>query len=228
MKLRAIFFDFDGTILDTETPEYVAWKEIYAAHGQDLSLELWATGVGVSVAENPFDPYAHLEQRIGRELDREAIGIERRQRFQYLMLQEKPRPGIIAYLDEAERRGIPCAVVSSSGRTWVRGYLEKLGLLHRFAFTRTADEVTHAKPNPELYLSALATLKISAGEAIAIEDAPNGIKAAKAAGLFCIATPNPLTALLPLLPLGEPDLTVSALEDLPFEDLLTLLDEQSI
>lgn len=212
--ISALVFDFDGLILDTETPEFRAWQEIYTAHGCSLSLETWAVAIGTVGA---FDPYAELERRLGRPIDREAVGESRRRRISELIALEEVRPGVRAYLEDARRRGMRLAVASSSSRDWVAGHLARLGIIEHFDCLRCSDDVREVKPSPELYLSVLKALGVGAGEAVALEDSPNGVLAAKRAGIFCVAVPNALTRQLPL---DHADLTLSSLLDLPLEDLI--------
>lgn len=87
-------------------------------------------------------------------------------------------------------------MASSSSRSWVAGHLERLGLLERFALLRCSEDVARHKPFPDLYLSALQHLGVEPDQAIAFEDSPNGVRAARAAGVFCVAIPNPVTAQL--------------------------------
>ncbi|MBC8142131.1 MAG: HAD-IA family hydrolase [Armatimonadetes bacterium] len=197
LPLRALLFDFDGTILDTETPEYETWQIICAEYDVTLPLAVWATGVGIGVDENPFDPYRFLEENAPVSVDRTVVKHRRAALFAERLAQEVPRPGIIALLEEGREAGLLIGLASSSGHSWVDGLLERIGLLEWFPVRLCADDVTHTKPDPELYLRCLSALGVSADEAMSLEDSPNGIKAAKAAGIFTVAYPNRVTALLP-------------------------------
>jgi HAD superfamily hydrolase (TIGR01509 family) len=194
--LKAAIFDLDGTILDTETPEFVAWQEAYAAHGATLEQAVWVQVIGTS--DSAWDPYAHLETLVGAPVDRAAIKERRRDRFDELIAAAEPRDGIVAWLDEARELGLRVGLASSSRAAWVERFLDALGLRDRFDVLATRDRVARSKPDPELYLLALRELGVDATEAIAVEDSPNGVAAAKAAGLFCVAVPNPLTEGLAL------------------------------
>ena len=110
------------------------------------------------------------------------------------------------------------AIVSSAGEAWVLAHVRRLGVEHVWhSITCANGDVGRAKPAPDLYLEALAGLGLSPGEAIAFEDSLHGVQAAKAAGLFCVAVPNPVTASLAL---DEADLVVESLADLPLDELL--------
>ena len=211
---RALVFDFDGLILDTEGPEFKAWQEIYAAHGCHLALETWAACIGTRDA---FDPYADLAALAGRALDTAAIRAAHAARVGELIAFEPVRPGVRDYLDAARRLGLGLAVASSSSRQWVAGHLERLGLADRFDVLRCAEDVTRVKPHPDLYVAALKALGAAPVAAIALEDSPNGVLAAKRAGLFCVAVPNPLTAKLDLT---AADIRLASLDELPLPALL--------
>jgi beta-phosphoglucomutase-like phosphatase (HAD superfamily) len=99
----------------------------------------------------------------------------------------------------------------------VTGHLERVGLGSVWDCVRCRDDVREAKPAPDLYLAALECMGLAAAEAVAIEDSPNGIAAAKAAGLLCVAVPGPLTQATDL---GQADLHLSSLAELPLAELL--------
>ncbi len=210
----ALVFDFDGLILDTEGPEFQAWQELYAAHGCRLTLETWAVCIGT---RDVFDPCADLATRAGRAVDAAALRAACTARVTELVAREPVRPGVREYLDEARALGLGLAVASSSSRRWVAGHLERLGLADRFDAIRCADDVARVKPDPDLYDAALAALGAVPDAAIALEDSPNGVCAAKRAGLFCVAVPNPLTAALDLT---AADLLLDSLAALPLRALL--------
>jgi HAD superfamily hydrolase (TIGR01509 family) len=213
--IRALVFDFDGLILDTEGPEFQAWQEIFAAHDRQLPLAVWAACVGTSSAA--FDPYVYLEEQLGCSVDREAIRVQYSQRRDILLAPQPVLPGVQAYLDDAARFGLQLGMASSSSRAWVTGHLTRLGLIDHFTSIQCADDVHCTKPNPAAYLAVLKALRLRPEQAIALEDSPHGILAAKRAGLFCVAVPNALTRHLPL---DEADLRLSSLSDHRLEALL--------
>ena len=214
---RAIVFDFDGLILDTEEPVYRSWLEVYEAHGEDLPFERWVQIVGSTTAG--FHPQHHLEERLGRALPKEVLD-RRIDRRTEMILAEKVLPGVARHLEEAREMGLKVGLASSSTSDWVRGHLARLGILESFDCMRCRDEVANAKPEPDLYLAVLECLGVSASEAIAIEDSPNGVEAAKRAGLRCVAIPNSITACLDL---GQADLLLESLADVTLADLLRRL-----
>lgn len=198
--IRALLFDFDGLLLDTEGPCYRAWAEVYRAHGHDLPLDAWCAAVGTV---GGFDPVAHLEELSGVRLDTVAREAKRRRELDLCALEEL-RPGVSELLAQAAVRGLRTAVVSSSPRDWIMLHLERRGLLDRFDAVLCADgDLARAKPRPVLYQEALATLEVNPGEAVAFEDSPHGITAAKAAGVRCVAVPNDITRALDLTAADE-------------------------
>ena len=189
--LEAIVFDFDGTILDTETPDFETWQEVYRSHGVELPLDIWLQCVGGGTGE--FRPDSYLEALLGREIDRERLRTERRKRFLDRIRVQPVMPGVLELIAAAERRGVRLAVASSSDRKWVESHLQRLGLLERFAAIVTSDDVEQVKPDPALYRLAAQKLEVVPERAIAIEDSYNGMLGAQRAGLRCVSVPNSIT-----------------------------------
>jgi HAD superfamily hydrolase (TIGR01509 family) len=214
---RAIVFDFDGLILDTEEPIYRSWLEVYRAHGEELPFERWVQIVG-STTEG-FHPQHHLEEKLGKALPKEVLD-RRIGRRTELILANAVLPGVADLIDAAKTRGLELGVASSSTGDWVRGHLGRLGILDRFDCIRCRDDVPHAKPEPDLYLAVLDCLGVAPGEAFAIEDSPNGVTAAKAAGMKCVAIPNSITEQLDLT---QADVTVRSLADVTLDELISKL-----
>ena len=224
MPVRAFLFDFDGLILDTEFASRAGWQLLYREHGHELPEDLWATLVGTTHA--PWDPMEHLEGLVGAPLEREELN-ERRYAHEIALIEaEELRPGIAEYFAAAREHGLKRAIVSSSSRRWIDMHLERLEEAVGWDAIRTADgDATRAKPAPTLYLEALAALDVAAGEAVAFEDSPNGVRAAKAAGVFCVAVPNEVTRDLGLEDAGA-DLVLDSLADLPPETLFARFAEE--
>ena len=212
--IRAIVFDFDGLILDTEEPIYRSWLEVYEAHGQELPFERWVQIVGSSTIG--FHPQHHLEERLGRSLSKEVLD-RRIGRRTKMVLANKLLPGVVEHLDAAKVSGLKVGVASSSTRDWVMGHLARLGILDRFDCLRCRDDVANVKPEPDLYLAVLECVGVAASEAIAIEDSPNGVLAAKRAGMRCVAIPNSITARLDL---GQADVVLGSLAEVTLAELL--------
>lgn len=188
--LRAVIFDFDGLVLETEEPIYLAHAEVYQQHGHELSLEFWKTTVGTDT----FDPDADLEARLGRPLDREAIHQARERRTGELLAGREVLPGVLDLRDRVRAAGLRLGIASSSSRGWVVGHLERLGIAEGWDCIVCREDAERAKPDPGLYLAALRRLGVDASETVAIEDSEHGVAAARAAGIACVVVPSAMTA----------------------------------
>ncbi|MDO8880496.1 MAG: HAD family hydrolase [Coriobacteriia bacterium] len=218
MSVRALVFDFDGLIIASETNAVRSWQDLYARFGHELPLEKWATLIGTWDAE--WDPGAELAERVGNGHDWEAIERERRAAELAGAHQLQALPGVIDRLDDARRLGLPLAIASSSDRAWVVGHLTRLGIADRFEAVITRDDVTRTKPDPELYTRAVAALGMTPEHVVALEDSLHGVVAAKAAGMRCVAVPNPLLAHEDY---SAADICVPSLADSTLEALLARL-----
>lgn len=217
-RIRALLFDFDGLLVDTEEPVYRTWRQDYADHGFELTLGTWSACIGTL---DGFDPLEDLAARVGETFDREAFLVRHRARRDALLAATDLRPGVRDHLDGARAAGMRLAIVSSSGETWILDHLRRLGEDEGWDAVCAANgDPARSKPAPTLYLEALRTLGARPDEAVAFEDSPNGILAAKRAGLFCVAVPNAVTAALDL---SGADLVVDSLADLPLGDLLAAI-----
>ncbi|ANE47305.1 hypothetical protein SY83_14675 [Paenibacillus swuensis] len=218
--IKAIIFDFDGLILDTETPWYEAFREIYEEHGAHLPIELWGLGVGTSGEH--FDPYLYLGECTGKPVVKEQIDALFTVKHGALMELQGVREGVEDYLKEAQAKGIRIGLASSSPRAWVESYLKQHGLFEYFEVIKTADDVLRIKPDPELYLAASEALGVAPAEAAAFEDSPNGVRAAVSAGLYSVIVPNPLTAQLAF---DAYDLRLDSMADLSLGEVLKRLEQ---
>jgi len=185
-----LVLDFDGTILDTEGPLFRSWAELWEDHGHELALVHWQQFIGT---DGGFDPWRELEHRVGGPLDR-ALEHRRRHRRDELIARERLRPGIEAWLVDAERLKVPVGIASSSPISWVEPHLERLGLRRRFVCVVCCDAVTPAKPDPTSYRLACRGLGAAPELSVAVEDSAHGVSAAVGAGLFTVAIPHRWTA----------------------------------
>jgi HAD superfamily hydrolase (TIGR01509 family) len=218
MPIRAFIFDFDGLIVDTETPEFDVLAEQYREHGAELRPERWVLGLGTF---GGYDPYAELEELIGRQLDRAMLTAEHRRRYVARCEQQPLRPGIPELLKYIGAHNLKAAVASSGSRDWVEGWLARHAIRERFQCVRTRTDVTRVKPEPDLFLNAADCLQIPPRECVVLEDSPNGMRAAHTAGMRCVAIPLPLLAGLEL---PAHTLRLSSLADLTPAELLARVE----
>jgi HAD superfamily hydrolase (TIGR01509 family) len=213
--ISALLLDFDGTVVDTESVDLRAWTEVFEAHGVAVPLDRFALRIGTLTGPDELD---ELDALLDAPCDRDAVTTMRRARERELLELEPLRPGVREYLDDARRLGLLAGIVSSSTHSWIDMNVERLGIADAWAAIVCADgDTARCKPSPALYLEALELLGVSAAEAIAIEDSPNGIAAARAAGIFCVGFPNDVTGTLDL---SHADLVLTSLQDVPLTDLL--------
>lgn len=206
-------FDFDGTLVDTETPELVAWQEAFAAHGVRMPEGYWNDLVGRG-AEQEFErPAALLGRLTGRPYRDDG---QRHARTMAAIHAAPLRPGVLALLQEAQAAGLPCAVCSSSPHSWVEPGLALRDAQGFFQTVVCAGDVPRAKPFPDLYLEACRRLGTEPAQTVALEDSRNGLAAAAAAGLFAVVTPNPVTEGMDL---SAADLRVDDLAKVRLADL---------
>lgn len=217
--IQALIFDFDGLILDTETPLLRSWCEIYEQAGLIVCRESWAGLLGATA--DPPQAYELLEDHLGHPVDREALRERRFARELELLRGEPAMEGVIDLLSEASARRLLLAVASSSERSWVEGHLRSLGIYDRFRAVITADDVERTKPAPDLYAQALQALDTHPRDAIAFEDSLHGVRAAKSAGLFVVAVPNEVTRHLAM---PEADLVVNSIAELMLDDYVALAE----
>jgi HAD superfamily hydrolase (TIGR01509 family) len=212
--IKSLIFDFDGLILDTEMPLFQAWQEIFQTYGLSLSMKEWAGFLGHST--DPEEPYIALEKYLRSPIDREALHSRQVSREAELLSSQKIMPGVESLILEASSVGMKLAVASSSDRKWVNDHLSRLDLIHYFNIIKCTEDVKHTKPSPDLYIAALEALAIDADQAIALEDSLNGVKAAKAAGIFCVAVPNLITKNVRM---EQADVVLDSLSGISLDDL---------
>ena len=216
--IKALIFDFDGLILDTETPEFHVWQNIYQEHGFELPNDEWGKIVG-GYGLSSFDAAEHLSLLAQERLDSVSLRARHRLESHTMILAQPLLPGVLDYIHDAKRLGLKLAIASSSPHSWVDTHAKRLGIFDQFDVIICADDVGagRTKPNPDLFLLALNQLKVQKNEAVVFEDSPNGVKAAQSAGIFVVAIPNPVTSLLPFQGV---DLMLTSLSDLYLPGLL--------
>ena len=218
VQIKALIFDFDGLILDTETPDFRVWQTIYQENGFELPHDEWGKIVG-GWGLSAFDAAEHLTLLSQGQLDIISLRDRHRSESHALTLAQPVMPGVLDYIREAKRLGLKLAIASSSPHSWVDTHAKRLGIFDYFDVILCEDEVGigRTKPNPDLFLLALKRLQVQKNEALVLEDSPNGVKAANQAGIFVVAVPNQVTSLLKI---DGANLTINSLRDLSLPELL--------
>jgi len=214
LRVAAVILDFDGLIVDTESPIFEAWFEAYRRRGHELTLDDWQHALGT---HGGFDPLANLDALLGGSLDHDSVLAEVKAATAEGCDGKPLMPGVETLLRDAKALGLGRAVASSSSCGWVTGWLERHGIRELLDAVVARDDVTRVKPDPELFLLAAKRLRVPPGACVVFEDSPNGMRAALAAGMRCVAVPNALTA-----PLERPevDLVVDSLAERSLADVL--------
>ena len=218
MPIQALIFDFDGLILDTETPLVDVWQAIYEENGFEYPKEHWSITIG-GWGNGQFDPAAALHQLSSGNLDYETLRRRGDDESNAIINAAPVMKGAREILAAGKQRGLRLAIASSSEREWVEPHLARLGLLDYFEKVVCGDDVApgRTKPYPDVFLKALSELHLAPDEALVLEDSPNGITAARQAGLAVVAIPNPVTRLLPM---EGADLTLDSLDAMPLDEIL--------
>ncbi len=209
--IRALVFDFDGLIVDTETPLIDSYAAVHAAHRVPFDRAAFVRSVGD--ADYVFDPWHGFSPHA----DRATLEIERRALRDQLLLRQPVLPGVVALLDEGRRRGLRIGIASNSEHSWVEPHLTRLGLAERFEFLACREDVTSPKPEPDVYRCVLNHFGLRGFEAIAFEDSHTGLLAAKRASLWAVAVPGPSTAHHDL---SAADLRAGSLTDVTLANLI--------
>ena len=218
--LKALIFDFDGLILDTETPEVLVWQSIYKENGFELPVHEWEKTIG-GYGISTFDPARNLSLLTQGRLDAAALQTRYRLESDALVHANPIMPGVMDMIHAAKAQGLKVAIGSSSPHSWVDMHVQRLNIIHYFDHIICQDDVApgRTKPHPDIYLKVLETLQVKNTEAVVFEDSPNGALSSKRAGIFVVAVPNPLTARMNV----QGDLNVSSIADLSLQDLMNRL-----
>jgi HAD superfamily hydrolase (TIGR01509 family) len=217
VSFEALVLDFDGLILDTESPIYEEWQATFRARGHELGLDVWQHALGTF---GTYDPCAHLAELTGEPFDHDKLREEVRARNLVRCEAQPLLPGVRARVEEGRAAGMKTAVASSSSSMWVEGWLQRHGIRHLFDTVCSRDHVERVKPAPDLFLLAAMRLEVAPEHCVVFEDSPNGIRAARAAGMRCVAVPNPVTCTLPM---EGADLVLASLAERPLAEILAAL-----
>ena len=215
-EIEALIFDFDGLLIDSETPLLEIWQGIYREYGCELTMDRWQHALGTF---GGFDPYADILARTGKGPDRATLQPTIRTRHFEVCTAMPLMPGVEDVLADAAAAGLKTAVASSSSEDWVGPFLRQHGIAEQLDAICTRDDVANVKPAPDLFLLAAERMRVSPARCVVFEDSPNGLRAAHAAGMWAIAVPNALTR-----PLALPDPHL-VLDSLAVKRLGGIIDE---
>lgn len=189
--MKAVIFDFDGTIVDTET----LWVDVYTdliqkKYNHSVPLEIFNACIGTT-DETLYD---YLTTNVDSTISRELLAPLAEGLVGEKLTELQPREGVVELLQHFKNENLRIAISSGSQRKWIDLFLSNHNLQHFFEEIRCADDVKNVKPHPELYLAALNALNLNADSCFAIEDSVNGSASALAANLTCFVYPNEITA----------------------------------
>lgn len=220
--LSAVIFDFDGIILDSETPEFEAYRRLFERCGGSLTPDEWCHQIGVWTDGQAERWFERLRVLPGAPESFDAFQRERRRLFDE-RVSPTPMRGILDLVGALRSAGVPLGIASTSPARWVVPALDRLAIRERFDTVVTADDVEKRKPAPDVYIEAARRLGADPGRSVAIEDSAPGIAAARAAGMKTVAIPHWLTEAHDL---SAADLRVAHAGDLTVDRLTALVDER--
>ena len=209
--IKAVIFDVDGTLLDTERIYMKAWKEAAAEAGYvmpDVVLQK-------TRAVNTKDAARIFEEEIGNGFSYQAVRPIRVRIAEEIIKRESPilKPGVLELLAFLEGKGIRLSVASSTNQQGTREHLAESRILDRFEVVVGGDMVTNGKPHPDIFLKAAEALGAAPEECIVVEDSPAGIRAARAAGMKAVLVPDQAAITQEIIDMA--DVVLNSLLEMP-------------
>jgi len=209
--MQAIVFDLDGLMVDSEPIALEVWREVLAPYGVQLSADTYSRVIGLEPRRGAGMMIESFHLPLSVE---ELLDMYWTHRTAVMESSIEPQPGLLPLIDTIEQRGLLIGVASNSPQFYVGRILAAIELGEKIACKVGSDQVRCGKPAPDLYLAAAHCLQVPTDRCLAIEDSPAGVEAARAAGMRCIAIPNPA--------LQGGDFSQASME---FNSLLALLDQ---
>lgn len=191
-QIKAVVFDMDGLMLNTEDIFDISGRQLLERRGMQMTEEIHHSMLG----RRPDEAFQALKDLTGITDSIDDLQEETKQLFADVAKHHlDTMPGLFELLNRIEALGLPKAVATSSPRAYLQDMLNQFALLPRFQFALTAEDVTHGKPHPEIYQKAIRQLKVEPAETLVLEDSETGTKAAAAARAFTVSVPNQHTAV---------------------------------
>lgn len=208
-EIAAVVFDLDGVLLDSEPLHFRAAARAFASEGQSLRMEEYRRSIGMGAVET----WTAWKDRHGLCAGvADLIALDERARLDEIRNGVVPIPAATVLARRLREAGTPLAIASSSTPETIDAELEAIGLSDVFDLRISGEQVSRAKPAPDVYLRAAELLGMPPRHCLAIEDSPVGVRAAKAAGMTCVAVPTDWTRQGDF---GEADFTLESLRYFP-------------
>ena len=213
LNVKAIISDFDGVIISSKSIEFESWKRVFRENSLNLSIESWLKLIDVK--DGVYDPIELFIERLKKrkkEIEIDEIRVRQSEVYEAMVSLLKARPGVQNFFRRIKKEKLKVGLASNSLNEKTKRALKRLGIYDFFDVVKCRDDVNGIrKPQPDVYLEVLKNLSLEASDVVAIEDSPIGIKAAKNAGIYCIAVPNRITEHFDL---SEADMKVSSIMDI--------------
>jgi HAD superfamily hydrolase (TIGR01509 family) len=186
-RLKAVLFDLDGLMINSERNSYYIWRDYLSDFGLEFTYEEYQKLIG----QGSTFTAEYMQKRIGSSIPAQQIMDEHWDRLtEYIAEHVDPFPGLYDLIEELQKLGLLLGVASNSRKNYVEQALIGLKLLDTFQCVLSAEQVGRSKPAPDVYLQAANCLGVSAPLCLALEDSPPGMKSALAAGMRCVVVPN--------------------------------------
>ena len=189
MRVEAVIFDMDGLLIDSEPLWRLTEQEVFASVGIDLTEDMCFQTIGLSTREVVEYWYRHFD--CDRTDIAQVAGMLEDRRVEMIREEGEPLPGVYALLEHCQRAGLTLAIASGSVDRLIEATVERLALRPYFSLMHSAEHEVAGKPDPAVYLGALRRLGLQSRQCVAFEDSLRGVQAAKAAGLYTVAVPEP-------------------------------------